>query len=84
MPASKDSVWALNVRVLLMWHSCIRWRADTSLPATERAQYAMAAWLELDNIEALMERHTCGLATMQMREVLFKWAFLMHFCDDAH
>ena len=72
MPASKESVWALTLRAIFLWHACVRWRADVSLLASERAQYAMVAWLELDAIEAATERHTCGLATLQIREALFR------------
>ena len=75
VPASKDSVWALYMRTQLMWHACLRTRADAALALADRAQWATAAWLELDRIEAAMDRHTCEIQTgfmMQMREVLFK------------
>ena len=75
IPASKDSVWALYMRTLLMWHSCLRSRSDATLSDADRAQYAITAWLELDAVEAAMDRHTCDIQSgfmMQMREVLFK------------
>ena len=75
IPSSKDSVWALYMRTLLMWHSCLRSRSDPNLSDADRAQYAMTTWLELDNVEAAMDRHTCDIQSgfmMQMREVLFK------------
>ncbi|PIL23633.1 transcription factor [Ganoderma sinense ZZ0214-1] len=71
---SKDSVWALYMRVLFLWHSSLRQRADTSQMDADRAAYAMSAWLELDNVETCLDRHTCGIQSgymMQMREVLF-------------
>ncbi|KAI1784849.1 hypothetical protein LXA43DRAFT_174761 [Ganoderma leucocontextum] len=74
IPFSKDSVWALYMRVMLLWHSSLRQRADASLSDADRAAYAMSAWLELDNVETCLDRHTCGIQSgymMQMREVLF-------------
>ena len=68
-------MWALYMRVLLMWHSCLRARSDAMLSPADRAQWAMGAWLELDAVEAAMDRHTCDIQSgfmMQMREVLFK------------
>ncbi|KAI0671648.1 hypothetical protein C8Q78DRAFT_1078442 [Trametes maxima] len=53
--------WALYMRTLLLWHSCLRMRCDLSLNDTDRAQYAMSAWLEIDRIEALLNRHTCAV-----------------------
>ena len=75
IPFSKDSVWALYMRVLFLWHSALRQRGNLTLPDADRAAYAMAAWLELDNVEASLDRHSCGIQSgfmMQMREVLFK------------
>ena len=40
------------MRVLLMWHSCLRARSDAMLSPADRAQWAMGAWLELDAVEA--------------------------------
>ena len=75
IPFSKDSVWALYMRFLFLWHSALRQRGNLTLPDADRAAYAMAAWLELDNVEASLDRHSCGIQSgfmMQMREVLFK------------
>ncbi|KAI0739208.1 hypothetical protein C8Q80DRAFT_1112442, partial [Daedaleopsis nitida] len=71
---SKESVWALYMRTLFLWHSCLRVRVDAALSGADRAQWAMAAWLELDSVEAAMDRHTCDIQSgfmLQMREVLF-------------
>ena len=67
------------MRVLLLWHSSLRQRADMSMSDADRAAYAMSAWLELDNVETCLDRHTCGIQSgymMQMREVLFKYVQL--------
>ncbi|OBZ71009.1 hypothetical protein A0H81_09136 [Grifola frondosa] len=72
-PPSKDSAWALYMRILLLWHSCVRMRLNPSLNDAEKAQFAVTAWLEMDAIEDAMDRHTCGakLGFMQGREILF-------------
>ncbi|KAI0764498.1 hypothetical protein BD413DRAFT_575275 [Trametes elegans] len=71
---SKDSVWSLYMRTLLLWHSCLRMRCDTSLCDADRAQYAMGAWLEIDAIEATLDRHSCTVESgflVQVRDILF-------------
>ncbi|KAI0632142.1 hypothetical protein C8Q77DRAFT_1060620 [Trametes polyzona] len=73
-PPDKDSVWALYTRAMLMWNSCIRMRADTTLPDAEKAAFAVSAWKEIDAIEEALERHTCGIERsflFQGRELLF-------------
>ena len=37
------------MRVLFLWHSSLRQRADINMSDADRAAYAMNAWLELDN-----------------------------------
>ncbi len=74
-PPDKASVWALYTRAMLMWNSCIRMRADGSLPDSEKAAFAVAAWREIDAIEDALQRHTCGIERsflFQGRELLFK------------
>ena len=73
--SSKDSIWALYMRTLFLWHSCLRTRVEAAMADADRAQWAMQAWLELDSVEAAMDRHTCDIQSgfmLQMREVLFK------------
>lgn len=73
--ASKDTVWALYMRTMLLWHSCIRTRWDTSRSDPEQAQFAVAAWLEIDKIEEALDGHTCEIERaflFQGREYLFK------------
>ncbi|KAI0372180.1 hypothetical protein BV20DRAFT_940530 [Pilatotrama ljubarskyi] len=73
-PPDKDSVWALYIRAMLMWNSCIRMRADTTLPDAEKAAFAVAAWREIDAIEEALKRHTCRIERsflFQGRELLF-------------
>ncbi|CDO71478.1 hypothetical protein BN946_scf184909.g72 [Trametes cinnabarina] len=76
MPPDKDSVWALYIRAMLMWNSCIRIRGDPSLPDSEKADFAMTAWKEIDAIEDALKRHSCGIERsflFQGRELLFKY-----------
>ncbi|KAI0917327.1 hypothetical protein AcW1_007456 [Taiwanofungus camphoratus] len=71
---SKHSVWALYMRTLLVWNNCIRLRSDDALTYTDKAQYALAAWKEVDTIEEALARHTCDIERTFMfvnREYLF-------------
>ena len=71
----KESVWALYMRTMLLWHGCLRMRWDASRPDPEKAQFAVQAWLETDKIEKALDSHTCGIERaflFQGREFLFK------------
>ncbi|KAH9950597.1 hypothetical protein B0H21DRAFT_500853 [Amylocystis lapponica] len=57
----KESVWALYMRTLLLWNSCVRMRQDTTLNHLERAQFAVKAWLEIEIIEDAARQHTCNI-----------------------
>ncbi|OJT03184.1 hypothetical protein TRAPUB_6232 [Trametes pubescens] len=73
--SSKDSVWALYIRTLLLWHSSLRMRSDVRMSNADRAQYSISVWLEVDNIEDTLDRHSCSIETgflAQVREILFK------------
>ena len=80
-PPAKDSVWALYMRAMLLWNSCVRTRAaaapqDTpDADAEDKARFAVAAWAEIDAIEAALDAHACGIERaflFQGRELLFK------------
>ena len=66
------------MRAMLLWNSCIRMRADGGSPRladAEKAQFALKAWTEIDAIEGLLGRHSCGVERaflFQGREMLFK------------
>ncbi|KAL7279745.1 hypothetical protein ACG7TL_006152 [Trametes sanguinea] len=69
-----NNVWTLYLRAMLLLQCCVRVRGDKSLGDGDRAQYAMKAWLEMEAIEAALDRHTCGLERnlgFQAREMLF-------------
>ncbi|KAI0754986.1 hypothetical protein C8Q80DRAFT_1142298 [Daedaleopsis nitida] len=73
-PPAKDSVWALYMRAMLMWHSCILMRGDANLSHADKAQFALTAWTEIDAIEEALNRHTCDIERsflFQGRELLF-------------
>lgn len=74
-PSAKDTVWALFVRSMLLWHSCVRMRRSHELFSdADKAQFAVGAWLEADNIETRFSRHTCAVERAYMyqgREFLF-------------
>ncbi|KAH9886034.1 hypothetical protein C8Q73DRAFT_795551 [Cubamyces lactineus] len=73
--SSKDSVWALYIRALLLWHSCLRTRSDPVMSDADRAGYALSAWAEADAIEEALDRHSCMIESgfcVKTREVLFR------------
>ncbi|KAL1939262.1 hypothetical protein VTO73DRAFT_10065 [Trametes versicolor] len=76
--SSKDSVWALYMRAVLLWNSCLRAQrnatAGVPMPEEERGRFAMDAWAEMNTIEIALDRHSCMTATgfsTKTQEVLF-------------
>jgi len=70
----KDSIWALNYRTMLLWHSCVRMRHDIHATQEDKSRFGMTAWLEVDDLEKALNAHTCGLERaflFQGREYLF-------------
>lgn len=80
MPAAssdlaKETVWALYMRAMLLWHSCVRMRLEPEADETAIAHFAVGAWLEIDRIEEALSRHTCNIERaflFQGREFMFK------------
>ena len=73
--APKDSIRALYMRAMLLWHSCIRMRRMTNISDGDKARFAVNGWLEVDKIEEGLNRHTCNIERaylFQGREYLFK------------
>ncbi|KAF8237173.1 hypothetical protein L208DRAFT_1248652 [Tricholoma matsutake] len=72
--SSKDTIWALHDRSILLWHGCVRMRNDTRATNNVKAHFAMRAWLEGDNLECALNNHTCEIERafiFQAREYLF-------------
>ncbi|KAF8555733.1 hypothetical protein OG21DRAFT_1507366 [Imleria badia] len=72
--SGKDTVWSLNYRTMLLWHSCLRMRYNPSVSKAEMARFGMDAWLEADVLEAALNSHGCDLERsflFQGREFLF-------------
>jgi len=70
---SEDTVWALYARAMLLWHSCLRMRAQ-DVNDHERAGWAKSVWIEADAIDVALNAHTCCLEKAmiyQGREHLF-------------
>lgn len=73
--SSKDTIWALHDRSFLLWHGCIRMRNNNRTTDTEKAQFAVKAWLEADSLEQTLNLHTCSIERafiFQAREYIFK------------
>ncbi|KAK1226275.1 hypothetical protein PQX77_010748 [Marasmius sp. AFHP31] len=60
-PSSKDSVWALYDRCVLLWNSCAKMRGNPSVRESERADFAVRSWIEAEHIENALNKHTCGI-----------------------
>ncbi|KAI0829653.1 hypothetical protein BC628DRAFT_1314422 [Trametes gibbosa] len=73
-PVQADDVWSLNLRSMLLLHSCLRVRASAAMSGAQRSEFAVRAWLEIDDIERRLERHTCGMSNnygFHSKEMLF-------------
>ena len=67
---------------MLLLHVCQRVREDGALSAAERAHNAVQTWLEIDDIERRLARHTCELESafgFQAQEMLFGCVLLALF-----
>ncbi|KAI0655926.1 hypothetical protein C8Q70DRAFT_1016334 [Cubamyces menziesii] len=74
VPLEADDVWSLSLRSMLLLHSCLRVRASPLMSGAQRAEFAVRAWLEIDDLERRMQRHTCNLSSnygFQSEEMLF-------------
>ncbi|KAH9855245.1 hypothetical protein C2E23DRAFT_883200 [Lenzites betulinus] len=73
-PVQVDDVWSLHLRAMLLLHACLRVRASNTMSGAQRAEFAVRAWLETDDIERRMARHTCNMSSnygFQSQEMLF-------------
>ncbi len=69
-----DDIWTLNYRTMLLLHVIMRTRENRHLSLAERAQLSVQAWMEIDDIEQRLRRHTCDLDSVfgfQAKEMLF-------------
>ena len=53
----KQSVWALYCRSMLLWNSVQR--LDRLEADSDKAEFAMSAWLEAADIQDALEAHSC-------------------------
>lgn len=68
-------MWSLHLRAMLLLHACLRVRASNTMSGAQRAEFAVRAWLETDDIERRMVRHTCNMSSnygFQSQEMLFR------------
>ncbi|KAL7279744.1 hypothetical protein ACG7TL_006151 [Trametes sanguinea] len=74
-PVSRNNIWSLYLRAMLLWHTGIRTKSDRMIPDHQKSQYAIDAWLETEAIEVALNQHVCDLESRmghQAREFLFK------------
>ncbi|TFK94583.1 hypothetical protein K466DRAFT_535614 [Polyporus arcularius HHB13444] len=69
-----DDMWTLSIRTMLLVHVCMRVRESKGTSQADRAQLAVQAWLEIEDLEQRIARHTCDLDAsfgFQSKELLF-------------
>ncbi|RPD63893.1 hypothetical protein L227DRAFT_572339 [Lentinus tigrinus ALCF2SS1-6] len=77
-----DDMWTLCTRTMLLLHVCMRVRESKNTSQADRAQLAVQAWLEIEDLELRLTRHTCDLDTsfgFQMKELLFGMRMLTSY-----
>lgn len=74
--STKESIWALYCRSMLLWNFCNRFRHPSR--DEERAEQAHEAFLEAQALEDALNVHSCNLDTgliYTCREYLHKFVF---------
>ena len=69
-----DDMWSLSTRTMMLLHACMRMRENKHASQADRAQFGVQAWLEIEDLERRLARHTCDLDKsygFQTREILF-------------
>lgn len=72
---TKESVWALYCRSMLLWSYCNSVRYDPARDDEEKSEFAHEAWGETQFIMDALEFHTCNLDTSlsyMSREYIYK------------
>ncbi|RDX45688.1 hypothetical protein OH76DRAFT_1486166 [Lentinus brumalis] len=67
----QDVMWTLAMRTMLLLHVCMRVRESKQ---ADRAQLGVQVWLEIDDLEQRLARHTWNLDgsfRYQVEELLF-------------
>jgi len=57
----KNSVWALYARSQLLYTSSLYVEWSEEIDEDERNEIAKRAWLETENIEAMLNSHSCDI-----------------------
>ncbi|KAI1791304.1 hypothetical protein LXA43DRAFT_945720 [Ganoderma leucocontextum] len=81
-PVEADDIWTLNYRTTLLMHVCTRTRENPHLSLADRAQLSVQAWMEIEDIEQRLGRHTCDLDRsfgFQATEMLFAMRMLTSY-----
>ncbi|TFY79931.1 hypothetical protein EWM64_g4083 [Hericium alpestre] len=60
--SSKDSVWALYCRSMLLWNSCMQFQNDV-LDNDMKAQIAVAIFVETNAVDQALDAHICNIDT---------------------
>jgi hypothetical protein len=58
---AKHSIWALQSRCYMLYTSCFSVHHDASISEYDKGQFAVQAWLESEQIEKMLNMHTCDI-----------------------
>jgi hypothetical protein len=59
--AAKHTIWALQSRCYMLYTSCLSVHHDASISEYDKGQFALQAWLESEEIEIMLNRHSCDI-----------------------
>ncbi|KAI0697750.1 hypothetical protein C8T65DRAFT_806929 [Cerioporus squamosus] len=77
-----DDMWTLSLRTMLLLHVCMRVRESKDISQADRATLAVQQWLEIEDLERRLTRHTCDLDAsfgFQVKELLFGMRMLTSY-----
>ncbi|KAH7888914.1 hypothetical protein F5I97DRAFT_1802765 [Phlebopus sp. FC_14] len=59
--SSKDSIWALFCRSMLLWNFCTTRLRKNTFSSKETSELAMESWRETQEIQDALDAHTCNV-----------------------
>ena len=79
---SKDSIWALYCRSMLLWNFCTIHLRKNTFASEEISDLALQAWRETQEIQDALDFHTCNIDMVLLymcREYVYRFVILKTF-----
>lgn len=67
---------------MLLWNTCPRVRNDPTLTDTQKADFALKAWVESVAIEEALNEHTCNGEKSTLYHASFIFSMWISFFED--